>query len=125
MTAHPRARRRAAAVPLVALVLLACSGGTSGSSALSQLAGAFCSRAQACCTGVSQTCTGDVSSAYQRAGFDTSQQYTTDSVNKCVGEIQGLACPGAACVFTVPPDCPASGAALPILGNGGQDAGAD
>jgi hypothetical protein len=118
--------KRVASVTALCGVLLGCSSGTGGTDALNQISSAFCSRAAACCNGVSQTCTNNVSSAYQSAGFNTSQQYTSSSVSQCVSEIQGLPCPGQSCVFTVPSDCPASGAALPILGNGGAiDAGTD
>jgi hypothetical protein len=78
------------------------------------------------CAGVDQSaCASNVSTAYKLVGFDTSQNYTTDSVNQCVGDIGALSCPpaGAACEFTVPKSCPGQGATLPILTTPGGDAG--
>jgi hypothetical protein len=115
-----RHQKTPSTIAALAIVILACSSGTSGNDALDQLSSAFCARAAACCTGIVQgTCGATVSNAYKAVGFDTSQTYDSDSVSQCTSEIQALACPatGAACQFTVPKDCPAAGQTLPFLDN--------
>ncbi len=107
-------------VAVTGVVVTGCSSAatTGGSAALTQLSGAFCARASSCCVGIdSSSCPSNVSAAYTAAGFDTTQAYSSDSVNKCTSEIQALPCPqaGDACVFTVPTDCPAAGQLLPFL----------
>ena len=108
----------------------ACSSSTSGGDALNQISSAFCARAASCCTGVNpSSCTNDVSNAYKSVGYDSSKEYTSDSVNKCTTAIKGAPCPVGACIFVVPTDCPGQGALLPIFvgavdGGGEQDSAA-
>ncbi len=123
-----RTPRTLAGSLLAALALLtvgaACSS-TSGNDALNQITNAFCTRATACCSALSNSnCQTYFTGAYVRAGFDTSANYTTDSVNACSAAFTQLACPTSGCSFTVPSACPGAGGTLTVpaadLGDGGS-----
>jgi hypothetical protein len=122
MTMKDSRIRFAICVSGVVLSIAACSSSTgseSGNAALNALTSAFCSKVTSCCATVSQTaCQTIFDGAFVQAGFDTSKNYTTDSVNTCTGEINALMCPATGCAFAFPADCPAAGQAFSFAGSG-------